>query len=261
MLRSRDLVLAAVDRLAAERAPDRVSLVDVAREAGLSWPTVRRHVGGKTGLRQLLAERRTEATPPAQDTRGRVLAAAARVFARDGYAGATLDDVAAAAGLTKGAVYWHFPGKTDLFIALLEEHNRQQSATLPSTVAGVASAEGLAAALAQMFAACRQDEAWPALLQEFAASRRDPRVRERLRDLYRASQDVGRAVAQTAQAQGRLATNLDPDAVALLFGSLLAGLMQCWLVYPDTIDTEALIPKLADALWQGIAPRKETTEQ
>jgi AcrR family transcriptional regulator len=55
-------------------------------------------------------------------TRARLLDAAARVYASRGFAGATLDEVAAEAGFTKGAVYAHFGSKENLLMALLEEH-------------------------------------------------------------------------------------------------------------------------------------------
>lgn len=55
-------------------------------------------------------------------TRERLLAAAARVYARSGVGGATLDDVAAEAGFTKGAVYSQFGSKENLLVALLHEH-------------------------------------------------------------------------------------------------------------------------------------------
>ena len=55
------------------------------------------------------------------DTRARLLAAAARVYARRGLDGATLDEVAGEAGFTKGAVYGHFGSKENLLMALMEE--------------------------------------------------------------------------------------------------------------------------------------------
>ncbi|HEV7936694.1 MAG TPA: TetR/AcrR family transcriptional regulator [Solirubrobacteraceae bacterium] len=55
-------------------------------------------------------------------TRARLLDAAAQVYARRGFAGATLDEVAAEAGFTKGAVYGHFGSKENLLLALVEEH-------------------------------------------------------------------------------------------------------------------------------------------
>jgi AcrR family transcriptional regulator len=56
------------------------------------------------------------------DTRARLLQAAARVYARRGFNGATLDEVAGEAGFTKGAVYGHFGSKENLLMALMEEH-------------------------------------------------------------------------------------------------------------------------------------------
>jgi len=55
-------------------------------------------------------------------TRTALLAAAARVYARRGFSGATLDEVAGEAGFTKGAVYDHFGSKENLLLALWEEY-------------------------------------------------------------------------------------------------------------------------------------------
>jgi AcrR family transcriptional regulator len=55
-------------------------------------------------------------------TRAALLGAAARVYAARGFGGATLDEVAAEAGFTKGAVYGHFGSKENLLLALMEEH-------------------------------------------------------------------------------------------------------------------------------------------
>ncbi|HYD93849.1 MAG TPA: TetR family transcriptional regulator [Noviherbaspirillum sp.] len=56
----------------------------------------------------------------ALETRNRLLDAAADVFHRDGFARTTLDAVAEAAGMTRGAVYWHFKNKSDLFNAMCD---------------------------------------------------------------------------------------------------------------------------------------------
>lgn len=65
-------------------------------------------------------------------TRQRLLDAAQKVFLKLGYQGAKLDDIAAAAGFTKGALYWHFPNKQALFQALIRE----------STIANLGVLEG-----------------------------------------------------------------------------------------------------------------------
>jgi AcrR family transcriptional regulator len=61
-------------------------------------------------------------------TREHLLEAAAIVFARAGFAGATLDEIAATAGFTKGAVYSNFKSKDDLFLALVDDRIERQFA-------------------------------------------------------------------------------------------------------------------------------------
>jgi AcrR family transcriptional regulator len=63
-------------------------------------------------------------------TRQHLLDAAAIVFARNGFHGSTLDEVAATAGFTKGAVYSNFKTKDDLFLELLEERMNRQFAVV-----------------------------------------------------------------------------------------------------------------------------------
>ena len=59
-------------------------------------------------------------SPPALTNRQRLVAEARRLFADKGFEGVSVDDIAAAAGLTKGAVYYQFKDKTDLFRAACE---------------------------------------------------------------------------------------------------------------------------------------------
>src|SRR5919108_4703104 len=59
-------------------------------------------------------------------TRTRLLEAARKVFGRRGYYGASLDEIAADAGFSKGALYYNFGGKEGLFLALLEERLQER---------------------------------------------------------------------------------------------------------------------------------------
>jgi AcrR family transcriptional regulator len=67
-------------------------------------------------------------TPPprkrlsAEDRRQAILDAALEVFSRRGYNGASIDDIATAAGISKALIYEHFPSKKDLHVSLLERH-------------------------------------------------------------------------------------------------------------------------------------------
>lgn len=56
----------------------------------------------------------------AQETRARILDTAEQVFITKGVSRSSLDDIAEAAGVTRGAIYWHFKNKADLFDALMQ---------------------------------------------------------------------------------------------------------------------------------------------
>ncbi|MFX0578962.1 TetR/AcrR family transcriptional regulator [Nocardia nepalensis] len=62
-----------------------------------------------------------------EQTRAKLLDAAARVFARRGYEGASVPEIAAEAGLSTGAIYSNFDGKVDLFHTLMAGEMRRQS--------------------------------------------------------------------------------------------------------------------------------------
>ena len=114
-------------------------------------------------------------------TRQRLLDAAADVFNRLGYHGASLDLVAEAAGYTKGAVYSNFATKGDLFMALLQRHATGQARAqgealmaLPLEKLGEFASKALAAQ-------ARAQEGWDLLQIEFwLAAMRDPVLRETL---------------------------------------------------------------------------------
>lgn len=69
-----------------------------------------------------------------QQTRDHLLAAAAQVFAERGFHGASLDEVAAVAGFTKGAVYSNFRNKEGLFLALFKSNYDREMDALQATL-------------------------------------------------------------------------------------------------------------------------------
>jgi AcrR family transcriptional regulator len=74
--------------------------------------------------------------PTRAETRERILQAAGEVFTSRGYDGASVDRVAAAAGLTKGAVYSSFSGKDELFFALVADRLDQRLALVADAADG-----------------------------------------------------------------------------------------------------------------------------
>src|SRR5918997_1058135 len=81
---------------------------------------------------QVPSEERPKRRIPAAERRALILREAGRLFARDGYAGTRLDDVGAAAHVTKPMVYRHFESKKALYLALLDKHE----ADLPTFLEG-----------------------------------------------------------------------------------------------------------------------------
>jgi AcrR family transcriptional regulator len=152
-----------------------------------------------------------------QRTRELLLDAAAEVFNRLGYHGASLEAVAEAAGFTKGAVYSNFATKGELFTALLYRYTRQRLAA-QDEVLEHASLEQLADYAGELIRRQALEEAsWDLLQIEFwLAAMRDPRIRELLvegnDELYR--QSGRRLEAKLAEAGARSAftgTELAPD--------------------------------------------------
>ncbi len=78
----------------------------------------------------LTPERRREMT------RQHLLEAAAVVFTQKGFHGSSLEEVASRAGFSKGAVYWHFKNKEDLFLALIDDRTDRNFALTAAALEG-----------------------------------------------------------------------------------------------------------------------------
>ena len=202
------------------------------------------------------------------DSRERIVAAAVRVFARKGFQRASLDEIAADAGLTKGAIYWHFRSKNDLFFSLLERCFERNTAPLPADIArAVASAgpdnrrEVMIALFRSVLRRFREDADWPRLLLEFLAQSRDAGIAARLRQLCEQGRLVARSAAEQLQQGGLIAPALDADMLAVFWGALLDGLMIAWLVQPETMADDRLISRMADMLASGMLPAERSVDQ
>ncbi|HZO71310.1 MAG TPA: TetR family transcriptional regulator [Ktedonobacteraceae bacterium] len=101
---------------------DDITIDEIVKEAELSRPAFYYHFpGGKEELRAELVRAGLISDTPMQDTRQVIMDAALRVFARSGASGTTLDDIATEAGVSRGALCWHFHNKNDLLAAVIEQ--------------------------------------------------------------------------------------------------------------------------------------------
>lgn len=117
-----------------------------------------------------------------QETQKRLLDAAEEIFVRDGYEAAQLDEIAARAGRSKGAVYTHFKSKEDLFLALFEHRTRFYVDRLMTSLRNCSTQKEQLAAFRQFYVDLDHDRAWPILTLEFKLyALRHPESKERLR--------------------------------------------------------------------------------
>lgn len=195
------------------------------------------------------------------ETRDRILSAAVRVFARKGFQRASLDEIAAEADLTKGAIYWHFRSKNDLFSSLLERRFEQHTAPLESELAAALSAvdtrsrqKAVTVMLTSVLTRFRDDADWPRLFLEFVSQSRDPDIALRMRQLYEHGRQLARLMVEQMKQGGLTDPELDTDMLATFWCALIDGFMLAWVVRPETFETDALVERLVGMLWSGMAP-------
>lgn len=250
----REKLLAALREAARQAAPEPPSAAAVATLAGVSEAEVGAHLGPAENFAALLSYQ-----SPAHETRERIIASAARVFAHKGFQRASLDEVAAAAGVTKGAIYWHFKNKNDLFFAMLDSRLRQDTAPLLGDLQHLIRDGGdpraaLTAMFADSMARCTADPDWPRLYLECLSLSRDADVRERLSAFYDEVWAVSRGFSAEFQAHGLTRAGIDPQVAAVFWTALFDGLVLAWQIKGEALDLERLLPALFNMLWQGIAP-------
>jgi len=252
-------LLTAARELAGELPLAEITLAEVARKAGVSWPTARRYLGSKERLHAVLERENLGQVPVPPGTREALLDAAARVVAQKGRSGATLDAVGAEAGMTKGAVYWHFANKTELFLALVRARADQLLHGMPerveSALAMPDAREGLSRILAVQMAASRSDPDFARLFLEFIVESRDPSVRDAVAGVYRQSHEISAELTENLKKQGRVSEKADANAFAILWSALLDGLALLSLVDPGRINPEVLAPQLVELIWNGMKRR------
>ncbi|HEX8646206.1 MAG TPA: TetR family transcriptional regulator [Thermoleophilaceae bacterium] len=185
--------------------------------------------------------------------RERLLDAAERVFGESGYRGASVDDVAAAAGATKGALYWHFASKQELFFALVEERvdSRVREFLEFMERAGTGSDPTPAVSSGLARVVDEQRQMFLLMHEYWALAVRDPGLREHYVERQRA---LRTRVAQTleARAGGRLPVDAERLATGLI--AFATGLAEERIADPDAVPDETL-GEVLSLILEGLAAR------
>lgn len=182
--------------------------------------------------------RRAERTA---QTRAALLAAARRVFAQRGYAGASVTDIAEEAGYSHGAVYSNFAGKQDLFLALFDEHTDQRVAAITEDIAqaGGSPAQRARAAADGMMRRAREDPDSFVLHLEFAiVAARDPELRDRFAERLSRARVLITELLTEQEAAGTLHDHLPPGDSALVIDALATGLQLAATLDPSSVRVE-----------------------
>jgi AcrR family transcriptional regulator len=211
--------------------------------------------------RKRQAERREE-------TRELVLAAAARVFARRGFHATSLDSIAEEAGFSRGAVYYNFADKEELFLELLDrrcaERAQDLRAVFTDTPEDDVAATSRQAQLAAQHAldAMTGDPEWRALHLEFLAhAARDSAFRRRF---SRRSAEMRSALEEVVVERTRPVTDalaMEPEQLAVVIDSLGTGLWAHHMLNGPQAVPPDLFSKALALLVDGIAARASATPQ
>ena len=192
------------------------------------------------------------------ETRASLLEAASEVFAARGFQAASVDQVAEAAGFTKGAVYAHFESKEDLFLAVLDERFAGRVEEVREVLHEPREFGEQAREAGQGFMAYLDaDPRWAPLFLEFwAHAVRNPDVATKLVPRYRA---VREAVAEAIERRGRELGHESPipaeDVAAMTF-AMANGMALEHALEPEAVPAE-LYGTMLEIFFRGLAALAE----
>jgi TetR/AcrR family transcriptional repressor of acrEF/envCD operon len=184
-------------------------------------------------------------------TRQALIEAAIQQFAERGVASTTLTDIADAAGVTRGAIYWHFTSKTELFnemweqqiplrdiikhqLTHIENNDPLQSLRerLITSLRYVAETPKQQALMQILYHKC---EFYPGMIAE-----------SEIRKKICFSREEFRATLQECIHRGILSADINIDIVLVIFQGFFSGIIKNWLMDPEQINLYQQAPLLVD---------------
>ena len=195
---------------------------------------------------------------PRDARRTQLLGAALDVFVENGYHAAAMDEIAERAGVSKPVLYQHFPGKLDLYLALLDSSCEEAVDAMRTALAGTEDNKERVVATMAAFYAYVDDEKGAFRLVFESDLTNEPAVRERLDRVTTES-------AALITALIREDTGL-PDPQAELLAVSLVGMAQVgarfWLAGDIAVPRDEAVELVSALAWRGISgyPRTEPLE-
>lgn len=188
-----------------------------------------------------------------EETRARILDAAAAGFAEQGYDGTSVAEICQRAGVSKGAFYHHFSSKQTLFLELLErwldvvdsqlEEMRTAETTVPEQLLAMTDM------IRQVFRAA--EDQLPVFLEFWARATHDPATWEATIAPYRRYRRIFAGTIENGMAEGTLRT-VDADTAARVVVSLAIGVVVQGLLDTGGADWGAVASRGIEMLLEGI---------
>ncbi len=171
-------------------------------------------------------------------TREHIIAQAAELFNRQGFAGASLSDVMAATGLQKGGIYRHFESKEALAVEAFDYAVQRMADRFAAALQDRRTAPERLHAIVDVFAALHDDPPVPggcavmnAMIENDDGN--NPALRERARTAMDGLRALIRRTVQGGLGRGELRPGTDPEVVATVLISTLEGAVALSRVYDD----------------------------
>ena len=177
--------------------------------------------------------------------RERILRAAVTCFARTGYHGATMEDIAAEAGIAKGAAYGYFSSKVDLFLALYDDWDCSLGEEIAAALARLAPEEQRSPRrmlVAALTATGQHVQTHPehcrVLMEARALAPYEPTIASRVRAAEERAQRRLEEPLRAGIAAGEWSTDTDVALRARLIRAAQHGLMAQWHLAPGSVAWE-----------------------
>jgi AcrR family transcriptional regulator len=194
-----------------------------------------------------------------QQTRARLVEAALRIFAEQGYDHATVEEIVLAAGYSKGAYYFHFDSKEDIFLELVStwiEHQTRRLGAFES--ARGPAAVTLLETLASLLRYDNRDPHWRLLLPEiWAQSHRMAKVRDALESAYAHWIELLADAFEKADREGLVSLAVRPVVAASLVLAAHYGLMLRSRLEKAASEGEPSPSQVVSALLGGVVTPSE----
>jgi AcrR family transcriptional regulator len=175
-------------------------------------------------------------------TRERLLAAARSVFARNGFHGASVEEIASAAGFSTGALYSNFDGKEDLFLVLMEREIEAHAREITEAVRERASMSERATGGARQWMTMieREPEVVLLFMEFWAYGVRDAQVRPKVAARFAQMREVLTRLIADGVRDFDLELELPAEQLALAIDALADGIARQKLTDPHAVPDELM---------------------